>query len=397
MADPTRGGSGTRTVITCMLANNFTLGLVYGSFGALLVGNEQALGVARGTISFGMSAISTTLGLSALVMGNLVRRLTPRWSIAIGVVATAIGFAGLSETSDFRLALALWALLGFGAALAAILGPVAIAAEHFPGKAGKVLGLINLPLVLFIAPWAVTEAMHVLGRHGTYLLFGALLFPVLALVLTLPVGNAEPGRHDPVPTRKGPIVSRADFWLISLGIGLIAGTGTAYVSHGIAYAESRGLSAPSAALIMSAYSGAGLLGVLVFGWLADRIGGARTLALSAVVQCLSWAGLALSPPAGFLLLSAVLGVATTPLTTLHGAAMAQLFGPDGVSRAMGYSFAIKLPFLFATSPLVGFAYVRMGDYRPGYLMVAAGLVGAAMLLMAGHFAQNREHGRPVPA
>ena len=77
--------------------------------------------------------------------------------------------------------------------------------------------------------------------------------------------------------------------------------------------------------------------------------------------------------------------------------MAQLFGPDGVSRAMGYSFAIKLPFLFATSPLLGFAYVRMGDYRPGYLMVAAGLVGAAMLLMAGHFAQNREHGRPVPA
>ena len=161
------------------------------------MGNEQALGVARGTISFGMSAISTTLGLSALVMGNLVRRLTPRWSIAIGVVVTAIGFAGLSETSDFRLALALWALLGFGAALAAILGPVAIAAEHFPGKAGKVLGLINLPLVLFIAPWAVTEALHVLGRHGTYLLFAALLLPVLALVLTLPVGNAERGAARP--------------------------------------------------------------------------------------------------------------------------------------------------------------------------------------------------------
>jgi len=167
--------------------------------------------------------------------------------------------------------------------------------------------------------------------------------------------------------------------------------------HGMPYAESRGMGPPTAALVMSAYSGAGLLGVPLFGWLADRIGGARALALSAAVQAMAWAALALVPVAGFIPLSAVLGIATTPLTTLHGAAMAQLFGAAGVSRAMGVSFAIKLPFLFAAAPLVGAVFVRTGDYRPAYLMVAVTLAAAVAILMAGQFAQRRESRPALPA
>ena len=71
-----------RVVLTCMLANNVTFGLVYGSFGAFLASNEQAFGVGRATISFGMSAAATTLALSALVLGNYTNKLQPRRMIA---------------------------------------------------------------------------------------------------------------------------------------------------------------------------------------------------------------------------------------------------------------------------------------------------------------------------
>lgn len=391
MAKLSEGGTGGPMVAACMLANNFTLGLVYGSFGALLVSNEQAFGVARDTISFGMSTVATTMGVSALVMGNLVRRLTPRISIAIGVAAVACALAGLGLTTNFAVALAMWALIGFGTAMAALLGPVALAAEYFPGRTGKMLAMVNMPVILFVGPWATTTILQALGREGTYLLMAGLLLPILIVVLRFLPGTAVAGeseKHTSTDIAAGAILKRPDFWLVSLGISLIACTGTAYMVHAIPFARSEEMAISTSALMMSIYSGAGLIGVPLFGWLADKIGAPRSLALSGMIQCLCWAGLALSPTTAFLFLSAMLGAATTPLTTLHGAAMAQLFGVNGVGKSMGYSFAIKLPFLFIASPAVGYAYVHMGDYRPAFLVVAISLIGAVVLLMIGSVARG---------
>lgn len=390
MTDQNDKKAGAWTVFVCMLANNCTLGLAYGTFGAMVVSNEQALGAARDSISFGMSAQATAVGVAALLMGNLVRRLTARWSIAIGVAAAICGFVGLSMTTSLTMAICMWALLGFAAAMAGILGPVAIAAEFFPGHSGKVLGLINLPVVLFVSPWAVTAALPLLGRDGTYLAMAALLVPVLLMVFSLPskssAANTKGPAIDDVPAAA--IFSRKEFWLVTLGIAIIAGTGTAYTVHAIPYAQSRGLSVQMAALVMSIYSGAGLLGVPLFGWLADKFGAPRTLAISAAVQGISWGGMAVAPTGSFLFFSALLGSATTPLTTLHGAAMAQMFKAGGVSKAMGYGFAIKLPFLFVASPALGYAFVQMADYRPAFLMSAATLAGAVLLLMLASVARG---------
>lgn len=387
------------TVLVCMLANNFTLGLTYGSFGALLISNEEAFGVARDTISLGMSAVATTLGLTALFMGGLVRRMTARVAIALGVAATACALVGLGLATSLPFALVMWALLGFGAALAAILGPVAVAAEFFPDRSGKILGIINLPVVLFFGPWLVATMLPALGRETTYFLLAAPLLPILLLVLRLPVA---PVSHEDAAARAAAvlparaILGRLDFWLISLGIAVIAATGTAYVVHAIPFAESRGMSVAASALILSVYMGAGFAGIPLFGWLADKIGAPRALMLSALVQCLSWAGLALAPSATFLFLSAALGAATTPLTTLHGAAMAQIFGVNGVGKAMGYSFAIKLPFMFIAAPAVGFVYVQMADYRPAFLVVAVSLLVAIVTLVASTM-KRRAAAAPVVA
>lgn len=386
MSDTAPTSGGLRTVIVCMFANNFTLGLMYGTFGALLSSNEQAFSVARDTISFGMSALTTTMGLSALVMGNVVRRLTPRIAIMIGTLTAATAFVGLGMATSLTMALVMWALLGFSIAMAALLGPVAIAAEFFPEKSGKFLAMVNMPIVLFLSPWLVTAILPTVGRDGAYFLMAAILLPVAALVLlVLPRGapRVQAGHHAQSDKPAAAILGRTDFWLISLGIAVIASTGTAFTVHAIPYAQSEGLSVPASALMFSVYMGAGLAGVPLFGWLADRIGAPRTLALSGLVQCLCWAGLALLPAIAFVPIAGILGAATTPLTTLHGTAMAQIFKADGVGKAMGYSFAIKLPFLFIAPPAVGYAYVQLADYRPALLAVAVSLVFAVVLLMAG--------------
>jgi len=163
---------------------------------------------------------------------------------------------------------------------------------------------------------------------------------------------------------------------------VIAATGTAYTVHAIPFAQSRGMSVAASAIILSVYSGAGFAGVPLFGWLADRIGAPRALALSGLIQCICWVGLALAPTGSFLFFSAALGAATTPITTLHGAAMAQIFGVAGVSKAMGCSYAIKLPFLFVAAPTLGYAYVHMNDYRPAFLTVSMCLIIAIVVLIS---------------
>ncbi|MES2272254.1 MAG: MFS transporter [Pseudomonadota bacterium] len=396
MATTNNSGS-ARTVFVCMMANNGTLGLSFGSFGALLALNEQTFGAARDTIAFGMSAFTTMMGLSALFMGGLVQKLTPRLALALGVSAASCAFLVLGLTSNLVVAFAMWGLLGFGAAMAAILAPVAIAAEHFPDRSGKILGLVNLPVILFVAPWAITQMLPTFGREGIYILMAALLLPVLALALTLPStrvqqqarqGHARAGMAAKV------MMTRSDFWLITFGIALIAGTGVAFTVHAIPYAESRGISKSSAALMLSLYSGAGLAGVPLFGWLADRLGPPTALAVSAAIQCGCWFGLAIAPSYSFFIIAAALGLATTPLTTLHGAAMARLFGAASVSKAMGISFAVKLPFLFAISPAVGYVFVHLNDYRPALLVVSGSLLAAVVILFAGSIAARGRAFKP---
>lgn len=378
-----------RTVAVCMMANNGTLGLAFGSFGALLTSNEQALGAARDTISFGMSTLLTAIGLSALFLNGLVRRLTPRIAMAVGVMACLTAYFVLGMTNDLVVAFAMWALLGFGTSLAGVLAPVAIAAEHFPDRAGKFLGLVNLPLMLFAAPWAITAMLPALGRDGVYLLMAGLLLPVFLLAFSLPSAARDApqtGRQAEPPLPARVMAARGDFWLITLGIAVIAGTGAAFTVHAIPFAETRDLPRSSAALMLSIYSGAGLAGVPLFGWLSDRLGPPLALAGSAALQSLCWLGLALAPSGSFYFLAAILGLATTPLTTLHGAAIARLFGASSVSRAMGISYALKLPFLFVIAPAVGYSFVQLSDYRPAFLAVATSLVFALLVLLAGAFA-----------
>lgn len=391
--------AGIRTILICALSNNLALGLGFGSFGPLLAANEAALGVDRASISLGMSAVTTALGLSSMILGGPSRRFAPGTTMAAGIGACAIGYAAIGLTDDYLTTLMMYAVIGFGIALAAILGPVTAVATHFPDRAGRVLGLVNLPLVLFIAPWVIARVLPDIGRSNVYLSMAMLLILFLPLLLLLPKpGKAQVGEGSGLPsTPTRAVIARADFWLVTIGIGVIAGTGTAYTVHAIPFAASRGMEPGSAAMMLSIYSGAGLAGTLLLGFLADRVGAPLVLAFSAAVQASCWIGLAVSPNAALLALAIVLGIAGVPLTALHGAAMTRMFGIAGVGRAMGLGYAIKLPFLFAVTPAVGWAFDRAMRYEPAFLVLAGGLAMAALLLAIGAMKSASDSARSMPA
>ncbi|MCW1385025.1 MFS transporter [Novosphingobium sp. KCTC 2891] len=362
------------------------MSLAFGSFGPLLAANEAHFGVDRTEISLGMSVLTTALGLSAIVGGGTMHRFRPSTVMIAGALANLVAYLGLMVSGAFPFALAMFALVGVGTTLTAILGPVTIVARLFPDRRGRVLSLVNLPLMMFVVPYMVARGLPVFGREYIYAAAAvafAVLLPLLCLLQSDGGSDKQAGPtiDDSHVIPAGEMFARLDFWLVALGIGLIAGTGTAFTVHSTAFAQSYGLDPASAAMLLSVYSGAGIAGTLVMGWLADRIGPRFALAIAGAIQAIGWALLASGATALFLPVAAMLGVVTVPLVTLHGAAMAAMFGSASVSRAMGVSYALKLPFLFGITPLVGWAYVHFGNYRIALAGSALALFLATLLFV----------------
>jgi hypothetical protein len=78
--------------------------------------------------------------------------------------------------------------------------------------------------------------------------------------------------------------------------------------------------------------------------------------------------------------------------------MNEIFGTATFSRAMGYSYFIKLPFLFGPAPLAGWLYDLSGGYGSTYAACVGGIAIAALLAVVLGIA-NRRHmpGAAVPA
>jgi fucose permease len=374
-------------VLLCFLAQNLGMGFAFGSVGPLLTSTEQHFGISRTSASMGMSLIMLAIGGLSPLLGGLMSRTSIRGCMIVGALLGATGYWGLALLNSFQLALVMYALIGTSVCLLAILGPLILVSRWFNNNRAKTLSIVNLPLVLFVTPYVVAEVLPRYGRFGMLGAMGTaflLLAPALLLLVERP---SLTGRQEPVGAVKhatdagdsaGAILRRPAFWLLSLGIGITAGAGSGFVVHIVPFGIEQQMSLPAASALLSVYAGAGIVGTLLFGWIADRLGPPAALVISAFCQALLWWGLLQVSGVPLYMVAALLGICVVPLVTLHGAAISQMFRPASVSRAMGFSYSIKLPFIFGFAPAVGWMFDALGHYRVPFL-VTAGLMTLATL------------------
>lgn len=269
-------------------------------------------------------------------------------------------------------------------ALSGILGPYTLVSKTFVKNRAKALSFVNLPLMLLVVPYVTASLLPVLGRTFLYSSIGLsflLLAPMAAVMLRAPKDIFK------VHSTEGPkaLLSRArllpnsSIWLLAIGVGIVAGTGAAYYVHAVPFGLDRGLSLQAASGLVSSYAGAGIFGTLLFGWIADRIGPAITLTLSAALQAPLWWMLFTADGYLLFLAAGFLGMCAVPQNTLLGATSSALFGSEG-AKAMGLCFAIKLPFLFGFAPLLGILFETSSDYRLAFAICALTLVIATASL-----------------
>lgn len=405
--------AGWRMVAICFLIMNCTLGVNFSAYGAMVETIQQNFGTTRAYAAMGISMTTLSLGLIGPLVGGLLRKMSIRTLIMIGLTLNAGGYFLLAQVHDIRLFLAIYALMvGPGLALAGVVPCTAIISNWFATGRGRALGIINIPLGNALLPLLAATLLIGYGLPGALWGSGIVLAALLPLAWFLvdhpakigqsPAGGiAQETGATQAALSAGQIVRSPRFIILTIGVGLLSAGGLAIVTHLVALASDRGVPLTSASLLLSVFGLAGLVGAPLFGWLADRIGGGTSLALLSLLQIMPWLGLIV---AGanlpiLLMLAFTIGLFSNGIITLFGVTMGEWLGQANIGLGMGLCYLFKIPFLFAAGPLAGAMFDHFGNYTPTILMHVATFVavGVTFLLYRPKQPQSLSSAQPSTA
>lgn len=374
------------TVGAAFVAMFVVFGVGY-SFGAFFTPIGEEFGASSGATSLVFALTAGCWFLVSLATGRAVDRFGPRPVLLVGAVALA---AGLLVTAQAERLWVAYLAHGLGVGLAVGCGyipMVAVVGGWFARRRGVALGVavsgIGLGTLLGAPLAAVLIAEH--GWRTAYQVFGL----VGAVVL---VGCAVIAHRPPAPTgdpASGVRELLADPRMRALYSSQTLSSLALFIPFVFlpAFATSRGVPPVAAATLVGLIGITSVLGRLLIGALADRLGHVRSYQLCFALMALSylvWLGSDGYP--GLVAFTAVLGVGYGGWIALSPAVVAQLFGVRGLGGLLG---------LIYTGSALG---VLIGPPLAGVIIDAAGYrwaIGLAALLATAALAALLPLGRAV--
>ena len=381
--------SGTLTIIAC-------LGLARFAFGMLLPSMRDALGMSYdqmgllGTVNF--AGYLVAVGLTPL----LLRRLTPRLLIGLGLLLIAGCMFGISASGRYGTVLVLYTVVGAGSGLANIPLMVLVSYWFRRERRGRAAGFIvigsGFAIIFsgFLIPF-LNAHYGAAGWRVGWGVIGALVLLIAVIAATLirntpeekglePVGHAGTVEYDPSET-KGHFSTTQ----------ILAYLGTLYFVFGATYViygtfivttmvEEYGFAEAVAGNLWSWVGFFSLFSGVVFGILSDRIGRKGGLIAVFAVQTAAYAlaGSSLGEKAIFVSV-ALYGVAAFAIPAIMAAAIGDYLGK--ARAAAGFSI---ITFCFALGQTLGPAVSGViaessGTFTVSYL-ASGGLTLAAIVV-----------------
>jgi len=375
-------------VLLAFLCFNSALGIIYGSFGPLLVTTEEHFGISRAEASTGLSMWSLAFGLCAPLGGSAVERFSVRKVMLCGAILNAVGYIGLAIAPFFALTFPMFILIGAGCIL--LSGPPAftLISRWFIAGRARALAVMTLPIFMFTFPYIISQALPIIGRSMIYIGLGILfiiLMPAIFFIVDRPEHAGQQARlHEEtssktrgqstdidVPTLTSrQILLNRDFWVLYAAVVIMFDSGTIYLVHIVPFGITRGMPLQDASVLISLFSASGIIGNLLFGWMADRIGPAAALAINAATQGILWCATLYVSEAALYMVSALMGLCCVSMVMLNGAAHATIFGTANVGKAMGFNYLLRMPVIFIGAPLVGYAYDKTKHYDVPFIVLS---------------------------
>jgi MFS family permease len=285
---------GWMMVFLAGLFNGIAVG-VPTSIGMFIVPISEDLGWARGDVALAYTVCVIATGIGGIVMGYFADRFATRPIVAFGVVVMAASLYLLSAIKTPMGLYLLFALLG-GLGAGAIFTPMITNVGYwFSKNKGLAIGLAT-------AGQAAGQAMvpfsasFLIASHGWRDAFTTLgmVFGV-GLLLLSPLIRVPPGHAEAVNKAKNPAATPGDQASSALSPAMIVGwlsiatifcciTMSTPVIHVASMALDKGFAQDEAAMVFALIGMTAIFGRVLYGKLADHIGGIRTLLVGSTVQ-----------------------------------------------------------------------------------------------------------------
>ena len=378
---------GWRIVGIAALSQGLAVGTTFFTYGVFVKPLAAEFDAPRLVVVLGLTLLMLMQGIVSPFLGRALDRYSIRGIMVLGLILCAGGLFGLSvATSLWQIGLLFGSLIAVGSHMFGPLATSTLIAHWFVRDRGQALGVTALGASAggLIFPFAATRLMEEMGWRGAVSTFAIVLLvfagPLWALVVNrpeqlgerpdgLPSSDTGAAAEEPAPSgevqseMETDLLRSSNFWVITSAIGLAFCSASALIAHLVPYVSDRGYDPRAAALVMSAYAGAGAVGRLLAGWLADRVD--QRIASWGVfgVMAGSWLGLVLAPSyAGLVAASIGLGLGMGGVMPLWGALTGACFGRAVFGRAMGLMTPLMLPFNLAGAPIAAYAFDRTGSY-----------------------------------
>jgi MFS family permease len=274
------------------------LALVIGSIGGVGLWSvvvvlpvvQAEFAATRGAVSLAFALTMLGFGLGGVATGRITDRfgIVPALSLSISFLGCAYVLAGLSTTLwQF---IAVHVLIGMGTS--ATFGPLMAEASHwferYRGLAVTIVASGNYVAGTIWPPllnWGIQSA----GWRATHIAVGIFCAVSMTLVLVLlraQIGGAKPRDHDHAPPPRIDVRLSTNTLTALLGIASISCCVAMAMPqvHIVAYCGDLGYGVAHGAEMLSLMMAFGIVSRIGSGFLADRIGGIRTLLIGSVAQ-----------------------------------------------------------------------------------------------------------------
>jgi MFS family permease len=352
------------------------------SYGVFLPALEAEFGWSRTLLSTGVSVAAVVMGVCAIVGGQLIDRLGPRWVLTATGVICGCGLALLSTVSQpWHVFIFFGLFVGIGMSTHDV-GTLSVIARIFDKRRGMMSGVVKVGTAIgqIIIPLTVTHMILVadwrsvalgLGITAIVLLICAAQGMGLKVKTPTPIAPGSPGATWAGLTLAEAARTRA-FWILCIAQLAFMPTLVTIPLHLPAHALDMGADPAWGGELLATIAGASIAGRLMVGRTADWWGGRPALLLSLIALAVSLFVLpSLDAPWMLFGFAICYGFGHGGLFTVVSPVTAEYFG----MRAHGAIFGMIIfcgTIGAAIGPLMaGRIFDLTGDYSPAFYGLAS--------------------------
>jgi MFS family permease len=381
------------------------LSISYGSPLLVVVGlkpMQEALGTDRSALALAGALVWIGTGLGGILMGLLADRIGIRAIVALGALMIASGLAVSALGSVEALYVGHGLMIGLGNG--AIYAPLLIyVSRWFDRRRGTAIALISSGQYIAGVVWPSVfgGGITAFGWQAMMLAYATVvlvvILPTLLLLPPVPVqslteeGARAGGRRGAVlglrPNLVQALICTAGFCCcIPMAVPS---------AHLVAFCGDIGIAPAHGAAMLSVLLGAAFISRQLWGAMADRIGGLRTVLVGSACQAVAIAAFLFTQNEfGLFAISAAFGLGFSGIIPSYSVAVRELFPSSEASWRIPTLLMTSMVGMAFGSWFAGTLYDQFGFYAPAF---AAGVLFNGVNLLIIGFLVRQSHGLDVVA